>query len=166
MALGACHYGNCKETILNRPNDPIPNFSLQNKNTMTPRTIFDKIGDVAIDDVKAIAAFFTKKTPELAIALHAGYNITQKILTVLMSQEGIVIENLVASTIPQAQSWTIDVEQLASEMGNCMLKVQGFLPAMDGIAAEYCARIVGAIEGGVTELNDLRMEVRSLFTKA
>lgn len=125
----------------------------------------DKVSNEAEDEVQKLMLWIKKEEPATINALMQAYKITNKFVTIAKSSQVVALEDMISSVIPQAKSWTQDAINLATEMGNAMVSVGGKIPAIDGIALMYCAKLSVLIEGGKTTLEEMIIKVQSMFIK-
>ena len=123
----------------------------------------DKIEKTTETDLGELATWMQGKTPLLLTALQQGYKITNAFVTAAQSPTGIVVEDLIASVVPQSKPWTADAIVLATKMGNCMKKVSDDLPSVEGIAVRYLGELVTKIHGVGILIDDAILEAQKMF---
>lgn len=119
----------------------------------------------AENGVEKFENFIKNKSSVAIIAFTNASKISTEFVNALNSPTGIIVENIIASAIPQGKTWTVDVVELATIFGKNMQLVATHIPSAKGIALMMCANIIHAIDKTKTS-NDLATtikDIQSLF---
>jgi len=126
----------------------------------------DKIATASEAEVEHIMGLIQKATPKAVNLLNMGYNAMQALIKDVQSPTGKGVEALIDSAIPQAAPYMADIVPLAEKAATAMHAVATDLPAVEGIALIYGAKIMSAIDGGKKTLAEYIMDLQTSFIPA